>query len=263
MPVRNDLLRQLDERARLARGIKWQRLWFAPVRYLRGQFFQRALYPIHKQGRPVTATTFWRSYMKIILPSAMDIFLLGLKTHPSEIRLSRFLIRQLKPGDNFIDVGAHYGFFSLLAAELVGASGKIWALEASPATFKILQENLQKTPQALAFHQAVSDREGQLDFYEFPTLYAEYNSLHPEQFSDTAWLKTNPAKVHQVPSIRLDNFCKEKTIFPDLIKIDVEGAEAEVVRGMSKLAHILKSRRLLSWNTCLMCVRMTAHRKGR
>src|SRR5205823_8966527 len=59
-----------------------------------------------------------------------------------EPHLTRWIVRRLVCGDAFIDVGANVGYYSLLASKLVGTSGSVVAIEASPATFKILQSNL-------------------------------------------------------------------------------------------------------------------------
>jgi Met-10+ like-protein len=59
-----------------------------------------------------------------------------------EPNLTRWIVRRLAPGDVFIDVDTNVGYYSLLASKLVGESGSVVAIEASPSTFKILQTNL-------------------------------------------------------------------------------------------------------------------------
>jgi FkbM family methyltransferase len=173
--------------------------------------------------------------MHIILPAAMDLFLLGGKTHDSELRLTRFMINNLSPGDQVADIGAHYGFFSLLAAKLIGSNGRVEAFEASANTYTILRQNLEAAPQANAHHLAISHSCGTLDFYEFPTLYTEYNTLQPEQFAEQKWFVKHPPVVHTVSAKTLDDFCEEQIFQPTFIKIDVEGAEDKVIAGMSRL----------------------------
>src|SRR5262249_10578177 len=59
-----------------------------------------------------------------------------------EPNLTRWIWERLRPGDTFIDVGANIGYFSLLAAKRVGATGRVVAIEASPKIFSALQCNL-------------------------------------------------------------------------------------------------------------------------
>ncbi|MEM6396643.1 MAG: FkbM family methyltransferase [Bacteroidota bacterium] len=173
--------------------------------------------------------------MKVLLPSSTDIYLTGGKSHTSEIRLAKFMINHLKEGNVFVDVGAHYGYFTLLASELVGNDGKVFAFEASPQTFSILKENCSRIKNIEFANLAVSDSNEPLEFYEFPNKYAEYNTIHVHQFEDSNWYQKNlPNKVH-IASKTLDHLlsgCKET---PRIIKIDVEGAEYQVLNGAQKL----------------------------
>ncbi|MBK8564501.1 MAG: FkbM family methyltransferase [Saprospiraceae bacterium] len=168
--------------------------------------------------------------MELVLPSATEIYLFGAKTHDSEIRLARFLMKNLKAGDTFCDVGAHFGYFSLLASQLVGANGQILSLEASKSTFEILEKNLRPYPNATPLHRAASSENANLTFHEFPALYSEYNSLTPDE--DAAWMKNNPSRPIEVQGVRLADYFREKGIRPNIIKIDVEGAEPQVLAGL-------------------------------
>lgn len=232
------MLRQLERLTVLARGGRWNRLRFAPWRYLYGQCFQKIIYPFYRRGIPANIRTFWGTEMSIVLPAAMDVFLLGGKTHDSELRLTKFMIRHLSPGDEMADIGAHYGFFSLLAAYLTGPNGRVEAFEASSDTFEMLQRNLHTIPQTKAHHLAINDCNGHLDFYEFPTLYAEYNTMRPAQFAGQKWYKKHPPEVHQVPAMTLDTFCEQYAFQPAFLKIDVEGAEDKVIAGMLKFLSV-------------------------
>lgn len=227
---REELIERLDRIEALARASRRRRLMHQPFRYLQATLFHRFLYPRLSRGWHQKAATFFDRPMQLILPAATDIFLLGAKTHDSEIRLTRFMLRHLKAGATFIDVGAHYGFYSLLAACLTGEKGRVLALEAGPRNFELLKANLEACPNAAALHTAASDHNGSLTFYEFPTLYSEYNSAVPPP-SDQARLR--PRTV-EVPCRRLDDLLFEKGLQPDLIKIDVEGAENLVLRGLER-----------------------------
>jgi FkbM family methyltransferase len=133
-----------------------------------------------------------------------------------------------------VDVGAHYGYFSLLAAKLVGTEGKVYSFEAAPTTFKMLEKNQQRTNNSTILNRAVSDEEADLVFYEFPNLYSEYNSLHVEQFDQEDWFEEYKPQAITVKSVILDEFLSKENSIPKVIKIDVEGAEYKVIKGLQQ-----------------------------
>jgi len=227
-----ELQQKLQTVKELAQGSKLNRLLKAPFKYTFGMVFFKAIYPLTKKGIMVKARTFFGKKLELLLPAGMDIYLTGGKSHDSEIRLAQFLINRLKPRHQFLDVGAHLGYFSSLAAQLVGQEGKVVAFEASPNTFAYLHKNLQDSPQSQCFNLAVAAQSGNLSFYEFPILYSEYNTLELQQFEEQSWFLKNPPQQVNVPSIALDGFIAQHQLQPQLIKIDVEGAEDQVVQGM-------------------------------
>ena len=79
----------------------------------------------------VTYTTLWGSKMRFFLPEGGMVYYYGFW----EANLTNFFINFLKEGDVFIDIGAHVGYYSVLASDLVGASGKVYAFEPTPRTF--------------------------------------------------------------------------------------------------------------------------------
>ncbi|MCF8247346.1 MAG: FkbM family methyltransferase [Saprospiraceae bacterium] len=228
------LEKKLEKIERLARGSVLDRLLNNPLRYLKAIGYWRLVYPLTKRGRFAKTSTFFGTEMEVVLPSATEIFLFGAKTHDSEIRLARFLMKNLKPGDVFCDVGAHFGYFSLLASQLVGEKGRVLAFEASRSTFGILQKNTAPFANIEPLHRAASDVDKTLVFNEFPALYSEYNSLVLPEIKNATWLKNNPSQPIEVAGIRLDDYFTEGKINPDMIKIDVEGSEPQVLKGMQQ-----------------------------
>ena len=227
----SDLLQQLRRVERLAALPKIGRLLRLRGRYLYALGFRLLRYRRTKKGVARQAMTFFNTPMTIVLPASTDIYLTGGKSHDSEIRLARFLIQHLAPGAVFADVGAHFGYFSLLAAQLVGAAGQVVAFEASAATYAVLAANVAAVPTVAAHHCAVSDTQERLSFYEFPVHYNEFNSLDIKQFAEEKWFKNeHPTKI-EVPATTLDSFFTPAARPPAIIKIDVEGAEFKVIRG--------------------------------
>ena len=191
--------------------------------------------------------------MKLALPAGADIYLTGGKTHDSEIRLARFIVGHLSSGDCFVDVGSHFGYFTLLASKLVGATGQVVALEPSPRSFSILKQNVADAANVIALHVAASDSDEPLTFYEFPDLYSEYSGLDVKQFESQPWFqKFKPQRV-QIECTTLDQVIGTHQISPAIIKIDVEGAELRVVKG---------AERFLSTATCIIAMEYLNSSRG-
>ena len=227
------LLAQLEKAEALARTDRLGRFLAAPLRYLLGTGFTHLVYPLLRRAWHTRATAFFQQDMRVALPGGLDIFLTGTKTHPSEIRLARYLIRSLKAGDGFVDIGAHFGFFSLLAARLVGDHGTVLAFEPSPSSFRLLADNTRDCANVQAIRQAVSEKNDLLTFFEFPARYSEYNALDVGQYVQEPWFKHYPPREIHTPSVALDSFLNAMPDFyPALVKIDVEGAEDRVLSGM-------------------------------
>ncbi len=225
---------QLQKVEQLANAGKLSRLVHHPARYLYAMMLSKLLYPLTHKGALKNAPLFFGGEMQVLLPAATDIYLAGGKTHSSEIRLARYMINQLAPGDSFVDIGAHFGYFTLLAASLVGDTGSVYAIEPARETFALLGENVAGKANVRIFHNAVSDKNEPVSFYEFPVLYSEYNTLVPDKFLKEGWTKKyNPQKT-EVQAVTIDGFLQANDFTPAMIKIDVEGAEVQAVSGGEK-----------------------------
>lgn len=214
---------------RKAKGGRWGRLFSHPGRYLVAMFWQFVVFPLCRIGLPVRRKAFFGPKLKVLLPAGTDLYLLGGKSHDSEIRLARYLIATLQPGQHFLDIGAHYGYFSALASQLVGPEGQVLSIEATPQTVTVLDENLRTIPGARARHLALAESVGEMTFYTFPVRYSEYNTLDVTPYEDEDWFADYPPVEVRIPTTTLDVLIPE--CHPDVIKIDVEGAEDRVIHG--------------------------------
>lgn len=231
---KEELFRQIDRLEQSARSSRLQRFSGTPGRYLSAAFFNKLIYPItHKECKADT-TTFFDSKIRIALPAGTDLYLIGGKSHDSEIRLARFITSFLESGECFVDVGAHFGYFSLLASKIVANKGRVLSFEAASRNFELLKENCRGLANIELFNNAVSDSREMLTFYEFPALYSEYNTVDVSQFKQESWFKKYKPTQTQVQSLTLDEVLEEKKIVPAVVKIDVEGAEFKVINGMKK-----------------------------
>lgn len=229
------LLARLNEIEQLSNGAKWERLFHNPFRYLNGMLFWKLQYNATKKGSIKTCKTFFNSSMEVMLPAGMDLYLLGAKSHDSEIRLAKYFIRQIKEGQVVLDIGTHFGYYALLAHHLVGQKGRVIGIEASRSIWKIATKNAVDKPALVIFNCAATSKKKEVSFFEFPILYSEYNTIYPDQFEQATWLKENKPQKVTINGHPMDDLMKELGATPDFIKIDVEGAEYDVMLGLQQI----------------------------
>ncbi|MFK7981579.1 MAG: FkbM family methyltransferase [Saprospiraceae bacterium] len=230
-----DLLTRLNKIEQLSKGTRWRRLLHQPYRYLKAMFFWKLTYNRTKKGSLETCETFFNSEMEVILPAGMDLYLLGAKSHDSEIRLAKYFIRQIQEGQVVLDIGTHFGYYALLAHHLVGQNGRVIGIEASRSIWKIANKNAMNKPELVIFNGAATSKRQAISFFEFPILYSEYNTIYPNQFEKSKWLKENKPQKVTVNGSPMDDLMKQLGATPDFIKIDVEGAEYDVILGLQEI----------------------------
>ncbi len=229
--MKNELLQKLQTVETIASFSKFGRFCHQPFKYLLAIGYRKFIYQKNKVPKIIHAKLFWGQTMTVALPAATDIFLTGGKSHHSEIRLAKFLIENLKTGQHFLDVGAHYGYFSLLAAQLLGNKGKIISYEPSASNFEMLRINAKNIAAIIIENKAVSNNTEPIVFYEFPNQYSEYSTTDIKQFEQATWLASATPKKVEIAANTIDNICFENNLKPQIIKIDVEGAEHIVIQG--------------------------------
>lgn len=141
--------------------------------------------------------------------------------------LTRQFEEFIKPGHVVYDVGANVGYYTLLASCLVGSGGKVIAFEPLPRNLKFLRYHVAANHlgQTEIRTEAVCDREGEACF-----------GGH-EDATQTHLTETDGIKV---ATTSLDVLGIKGLPVPDIIKIDVEGAEWEVLQGA---ANVISTRR--------------------
>ncbi len=189
----------------LSENGKFNRFFHNPIKYIFAQFILKIYYPLFQKGWKTRTYTFFGEPMNVNLPSATDIFLTGGKSHGSEVRLTAFLTKHLKEGDVFVDVGAHFGYYSLLASKLTRKVGKVYSFEPTPESFNLLAANAIEKTNISVFESAVTDEVGQVILYTFPLLHSEGNTLIRESFSHSPSTQKQKASSKMVDSITLDS----------------------------------------------------------
>ena len=174
--------------------------------------------------------TFWGSSMEVDIREAVgsSIFIHG----AYEPDLSAFFLRYLQPGQTFVDVGAHVGYFSQLAADRVGTEGRVISLEPCERTFWRLTKNTQSFKQVQRHRVAAWNSEATLTLNDYGPLHSAFNSIGERRIHESAQpVKSSPFEVR---AVALDDFFQEIGIVPDVIKIDAESAEVQVLEGLRK-----------------------------
>ncbi|MEU3072278.1 FkbM family methyltransferase [Streptomyces laurentii] len=143
-----------------------------------------------------------------------------------EPNLSTFLRDRLRPGDTFIDVGAHRGAFTLLASRAVGPHGRVVAIEPHPRFHDDLTTSAttNRRTNIRAIRSAASDTHGTLTLYlEDPANLGHTTAIRPRHVHETVEVPTAPLA---------DLISRAELAAARVIKIDVEGAEAAAIRGL-------------------------------
>lgn len=132
----------------------------------------------------------------------------------------------IKPGQIIFDLGANIGIHTLLFARLTGPSGKVIAFEPLSENANELRDNVKinNLEQVTIEEVAVSDKDGISEFFI---------GQHNTQGSIVSTENGAGQKV-EVKTQKLDNYIKASGHLPDFIKIDVEGAETNVLKGYTE-----------------------------
>lgn len=117
--IKARLKQQLRKVEYLTNTSKIGRFLHHPLKYIYAIILKNFIYPINNKEQTKSCSLFTKQKIHILLPAATDIYLTGGKTHSSEIRLAKFLIQNLDKNDHFWDIGAHYGYFSLIASKII------------------------------------------------------------------------------------------------------------------------------------------------
>ncbi len=228
-------LKRIERVARLEKKSKWVRLFSNPVNRIYGLTFSKLIFPRTKRPNYSVARLICDYRMTVALPDGLDIFLCGCKTHDSELRFAKWMIQSLKSRDTFFDVGAHFGFFSLLAAQLVEENGKVISFEPAALAANILHNNIERLRQIRMVQAAVGESTGSVMFMEGKPGQTESSGRMSAEEEQNETIQGN-----LVNCISLDDFSEKEKLIPVAIKIDAEGSELKVLQGMNRLLQTHK-----------------------
>jgi len=148
-----------------------------------------------------------------------------------ETELTKYLLNTVKPDSVFVDVGANIGYYTCLAARRI-SNGKVFAFEANDRAFSLLQRNIMinwvDCPVSLE-NVAVSNKKGEVMFKNY-----KYKFVNSQILTQKEEGEMNASDVVKVPTLALDDYF-EKGQRIDFLKVDVEGAELNVLEGARRI----------------------------
>ena len=153
-----------------------------------------------------------------------------------------FYLEYLREGMTAFDVGANVGELTLLFSRFV-AGGSVHAFEASSAAFKRLELvcDAAERRNVVLNHLALSDKNGFIRLHVYDDALSSFNSEAARPLKNYG-LDIEPIGIEETTATTVDDYCESKKIeLIDLLKIDVEGAEFQVMQGARRM---LKSKRI-------------------
>jgi len=154
-----------------------------------------------------------------------------------------FYLNYLREKMVVFDVGANIGELTLLFSRFVGETGKVHAFEASRTAFQKL-ETICRTANrrnVTLNHRAVSDSNGLIRLHVYDDNYLSFNTQAVRKITELG-ADVKPVEIEETPAVTIDEYCRENKIeYIDLLKIDVEGAELQVMQGAQQM---LRSKRI-------------------
>ncbi len=150
--------------------------------------------------------------------------------YSSEKRFGKLMLETIKEGDSVWDVGANVGLYEEAILEKVGAGGCVYAFEPNPESVAVMKDRFGTSGRLKIVNVGLSDAISTMSLYLNSDPTSVTASLSPQHVDDSDHAKN----VHLVDIITGDSFA-EVNGAPKVIKIDVEGFEVEVLRGLSEV----------------------------
>jgi FkbM family methyltransferase len=188
--------------------------------------------------------------MVLVLPSGWEA---GYTHGRYEPEVAAALSRLVSPGDGCVDAGAHHGYFTLLLARLCGPEGHVYAFEAVAENARILRENVRANDlqsRVTIENAAIAARSGEVELHPASMGSEEWTLI--ESFAHRDARPTVSRPPERTLAVHLDEYLA-RTPRVDVIKMDIEGAEAEVIPAISgflerrRPALVLEFHREVGW----------------
>lgn len=146
--------------------------------------------------------------------------------------------KEILKGEVVLDIGANIGYYTLIAAKLVGENGKVFAFEPDPSNFAILQKNVEMNgyKNVILVQKAVSNETGKLRLYLCEDNKADHRIYDSH----------DGRKFIEIEAVRLDDYFKNYNGKVDFIKMDIQGGEGGAIQGMLLLLQKNKNVKIVT-----------------
>ena len=149
----------------------------------------------------------------------------------------KFYLDHIAAGDTVFDIGANVGELTLLFSKFCGSEGRVHSFEPTVSTFNKLQNlvNSVQLKNVKINNLAVTNQSGVVSFNVYEDEFSSWNTLAKRPLHNYGISIQDPKSV-DIASISIDDYCERNSIkYIDLLKIDVEGAELNVLIGARKM----------------------------
>lgn len=177
------------------------------------------------------AKTFWGASLRVVLPEAVSVqvFRFGF----TEYALTRMVLALVRDGATFFDIGACFGYYTVMASDLVGSKGNVVAFEPTPRTFRLLERNTAGRENVTVLPFAAYAKRGVVKIRDYGPSFAAFNSLMEPRLEESERRRVRE-QTHLVPAVSIDEIVADLGYVPTFIKIDAEGAELGILEGMGQ-----------------------------
>lgn len=128
----------------------------------------------------------------------------------------------------FLDAGAHHGYFTVYMSKVIGSAGRVYSFEPNEEYFRVLSRNVEinQLRNTSLYPIALSDKTGNI-VLETSRKFQSYGLM-----SERRKMRSSKAGEDSVPAVPFDQLNREENIQPNIVKVDVHGAEGNVIHGM-------------------------------
>jgi FkbM family methyltransferase len=188
---------------------------------------------MHQTRRVVTCRILTGDRMRVVVPEIVGTELC--RQGFIEPGLTAVMIHALRPGMTFVDVGAHYGYHSLVASRLVGPSGSVIALEPARGVLPLLRANTAAAGNITVEPVAACATSGPVVLSDFGPGDSALSTIVGAARVPPAERERLRADAYPVDGVALDDHLLGRGIRPDFVKLDAEGAELGILSGMHRI----------------------------
>ena len=154
-----------------------------------------------------------------------------------EMWITKVFVETIKEGMTVVEIGANMGYYTLLAASIIGPSGKLYAFEGNSTVYECLLQSVAVNgflDRVTLVNKVASGKSGKMKFHKLKQLQGA-TSISSREALFKFHKYADQIETVEVETVSLDDYFNGYNPNIDLIKIDAEGSEALIFQGMKKL----------------------------